>query len=91
MAVFEVTAPNGKTIEIEGDTPPSEQELDKIFADMPQDNLEGNGSEEQPFQIGVSKNVDLRPSALADNLAKHIVALPIAGYNALKNKSFKGV
>lgn len=90
MAVFEVTAPNGKTLEIEGDTPPSEQELDKIFADMPQDNLEGNGSEEQPFQIGVSKNVDLRPSALTDNLAKHIVALPIAGYNALKNKSFKG-
>lgn len=37
MAVFEVTAPNGKTLEIEGDTPPSEQELDKIFADMPQD------------------------------------------------------
>lgn len=90
MAVFEVTAPNGKTLEIEGDTPPSEQELDKIFADMPQDNLGGNGSEEQPFQIGVYKNVDLRPSALADNLAKHIVALPIAGYNALKNKSFKG-
>lgn len=59
-------------------------------ADMPQDNLGGNGSEEQPFQIGVYKNVDLRPSALADNLAKHIVALPIAGYNALKNKSFKG-
>lgn len=90
MAVFEVTAPNGKTLEIEGDTPPSEQELDKIFADMPQDNLEGNGSETQPFQLGVSKNVDLRPSALADNIAKHIVALPIAGYNALKNKSFKG-
>lgn len=90
MAVFEVTAPNGKTLEIEGDTPPSEQELDKIFADMPQDSFEGNGSEEQPFQIGVSKNIDLRPSALADNIAKHIVALPIAGYNALKNKSFKG-
>lgn len=90
MAVFEVTAPNGKTLEIEGDTPPSEQELDKIFADMPQDSFEGNGSEEQPFQIGVAKNIDLRPSALADNLAKHIVALPIAGYNALKNKSFKG-
>lgn len=90
MAVFEVTAPNGKTLEIEGDTPPSEQELDKIFADMPQDNLEGNGSETQPFQLGVSKNVDLRPSALADNIAKHIVALPIAGYNALKNKSFRG-
>ena len=89
MAVFEVTAPNGKTLEIEGDTPPSEQELDKIFADMPQDNLAGNGSEEQPFQIGVSKNIDLRPSALADNIAKHIVALPIAGYNAIKNKSFK--
>nr|DAQ50964.1 MAG TPA: hypothetical protein [Caudoviricetes sp.] len=90
MAVFEVTAPNGKTLEIEGDTPPSEQELDKIFADMPQDSFGGNGSEEQPFQIGVSKNIDLRPSALADNIAKHIVALPIAGYNALKNKSFKG-
>lgn len=90
MAVFEVTAPNGKTLEIEGDTPPNEQELDKIFADMPQDSLEGNGSEMQPFQLGVSKNIDLRPSALADNLAKHIVALPIAGYNALKNKSFRG-
>lgn len=59
-------------------------------ADMPQDSLEGNGSETQPFQLGVSKNIDLRPSALADNIAKHIVALPIAGYNAIKNKSFKG-
>jgi len=32
MAIFEIEAPNGKILEIEGDMPPSEVELDEIFA-----------------------------------------------------------
>lgn len=31
MAIYEVTAPNGRVLEIEGDTPPTEAELDDIF------------------------------------------------------------
>lgn len=31
MAIYEITAPNGQTLEIEGDTPPSEADLDEIF------------------------------------------------------------
>lgn len=32
MAIFEVTSPNGKTLEIEGETQPTEQELEQIFS-----------------------------------------------------------
>ena len=31
MAVYEITAPNGQVLEIEGDTPPTEADLDEIF------------------------------------------------------------
>lgn len=31
MAIYEITAPNGRVLEIEGDTPPTEAELDDIF------------------------------------------------------------
>lgn len=31
MAIYEITAPNGQTLEIEGDTPPTEADLDEIF------------------------------------------------------------
>ena len=63
MAVFEVTAPNGKTLEIEGDTPPSEQELDRIFADMPQ-----TGNDNDP---SVNKNEDEQPiQTLQGGIAK---------------------
>lgn len=63
MAIYEVTAPNGKTLEIEGDTPPNEQDLDKIFADLPQEGAETlpslqlneDGSLQQPLQGKVKK------------------------------------
>lgn len=51
--------------------------------------LSEDGSLQQPLQVSVSK-FDLRPSHLADEAAKRLVALPIAGYNAIKNRSFKG-
>lgn len=31
MAIYEIIAPNGQTLEIEGDTPPTEADLDEIF------------------------------------------------------------
>ena len=31
MAIYEITAPNGQVLEIEGDTPPTEADLDEIF------------------------------------------------------------
>ena len=62
-----------------------------VTFDEPLQNIQINedGSLKQPLQGNVKK-FDLRPSALADEAAKRIVALPIAGYNAIKNKSFKG-
>lgn len=63
MAIYEITAPDGRQLEIEGDTPPSEQDLDRIFADMPSYNtnnlpsiqLNNDGSLQQPLQGSVSK------------------------------------
>ena len=64
---------------------------DVTFDEPKIDNVQVNedGSLKQPLQ-GSVKKFDLRPSALADEAAKRIVAVPIAGYNAIKNKSFKG-
>lgn len=85
MAVFEVTAPNGKTLEIEGDTPPSEQELDRIFADMPQENsnnlpsiwVNEDGSPQQPLQGSVSKKRFLPGQEFFKGLGQGISALGV--------------
>lgn len=85
MAVFEVTAPNGKTLEIEGDTPPSEQELDRIFADMPQENsnnlssiwINEDGSSQQPLQGSVSKKRFLPGQEFFKGLGQGISALGV--------------
>lgn len=92
MAIYEITAPDGRQLEIEGDTPPNEQDLDRIFADLPsaQERMQQNTNNESPtFQLSANK-INLRPSHLVDEAAKRVVALPIAGYNAVKNRSFKG-
>lgn len=95
MAVYEIEAPNGKILEIEGDTLPTEAELDAIFAqtntNVPQiDNVQVNedGSLKQPLQGGVKK-FDLRPSALAKETAVRLLAHPLARYNAMKDKTYK--
>lgn len=85
MAVFEVTAPNGKTLEIEGDTPPSEQELDRIFADMPQENsnnlssiwVNEDGSPQQPLLGSVSKKRFLPGQEFFKGLGQGISALGV--------------
>ena len=65
MAKFEITAPNGQILEIEGDTPPSEAELDDIFA-----SVGANTSQEQPQSNGI----DLTPSGLV----KQAMSVPAA-------------
>lgn len=57
MAIYEITAPDGRQLEIEGDTPPSERDLDKIFSNLPP--LQGDSSSIQPqngmIKGGISK------------------------------------
>lgn len=64
MAIFEITAPDGRQLEIEGDTPPTEQDLDKIFANLPSDNS-GNIKH---------KGIDLSPSGLVKQATAGIAA-----------------
>lgn len=45
MAIYSFTSPSGLSLDIEGDTPPNEQELDAIFADA-----ESKGAAPQPQQ-----------------------------------------
>lgn len=96
MAIYEVTAPDGRQLEIEGDTPPTEQDLDKIFADLPvQDNspqlpeiqINEDGSIRQPLQGGVKKNINLTPSGISSVIGKNIVAGLGAPFSAIKNKT----
>lgn len=87
MAIYEVTAPNGQILEIEGDTPPSEAELDEIFNTT-------NTTVKEPTK-SQSKGIDLTPSGISRNIAAGIVtpiqaiknnqSLPEA-YNAVQNE-----
>ena len=97
MAVYEIEAPNGKILEIEGDAPPTETELDEIFAQtnttaeqpqLPQIQVNEDGSLKEPLQ-GSVKKFDFRPSNLAKEAAIRILAHPLARYNAIKNKTYK--
>ena len=74
MPIYEIEAPDGRILEIEGNQPPSEKELDNIFASV--------GSTQQPTQPK-KVGVNLTPSGLinqftntvSSGLASPIVAL----------------
>lgn len=74
MPIYEIEAPDGRILEIEGNQPPNEQELDDIFASV--------GSTQQSTQPKKA-GVDLTPSGLinqftntvSSGLASPIVAL----------------
>lgn len=57
MAIYEITAPDGRQLEIEGDTPPSERDLDDIFSNLPP--LQGDNKTIYPkngmIKSGISK------------------------------------
>ena len=84
MPIYEIEAPDGRILEIEGDQFPSEAELNDIFASTQQ--VQGQGTESQPFQVGVSKNVDLRPSGVIDKVSDYVVGAPVAAVESLVTK-----
>lgn len=60
MSTFEVTGPDGRVVTLEGDTPPSEQELDQIFSsvkDTPSFDLTGNTAQPAIDQSQLSPTV----------------------------------
>lgn len=60
---FEITSPSGKVLEIEGDAPPSEAELDEIFKSVDSGNVEPTSNK---------KGLDLTPSGLTRNVGNTI-------------------
>lgn len=75
MPIYEVEAPNGQILEIEGDTPPSEQDLDNIFKNTNTQNLE---QQQEPIKAGVS--IDVTPSGLfkgSQNVVASALTAPI--------------
>lgn len=80
MPVYEIEAPNGKILEIEGDTPPTEQELDEIFQST-------NTNTEQPQRLSGGVGIDVTPSGLLKNTANIATSAITAPLYALKNKT----
>lgn len=81
MAIYEVEAPDGRILEIEGSQPPTESELNDIFKSM--NNTNKSAQTEQPIRQDVpfedlkvsdfTRNMDLTPSGIfqaAVNMAK---------------------
>ena len=63
MPIYEIEAPDGRILEIEGNQPPSEKELDDIFASV--------GSIQQPTHPKKA-GVDLTPSGLINQFANTV-------------------
>lgn len=65
MPIYEVEAPDGRILEIEGDQFPSEQELDKIFA-----SVGSNKQSQQPEykQISLKEVFNATPDELNENM-----------------------
>lgn len=71
MPVYEVTDPDtGKTLEIEGDSPPSEQELEQIFSSQPEPDFIGAGVIEPAMAVasGIEKSITGGLSGIAQSL-----------------------
>lgn len=70
MPIYEIEAPNGQVLEIEGDKLPTEQELKDIFAKVnasSSSNITKNKNIVQENSIPSSKQLDLTPSGLVNN------------------------
>lgn len=74
MAIYEITAPNGQTLEIEGDTPPSEAELDEIFAQTKTNESTDAQNKTQAPLRPTAKGIDLTPSGLLHKPINAIVS-----------------
>ena len=74
MPIYEVEAPNGQILEIEGDTPPSEQDLDNIFKNTNTQNIQP----QEPIKAG--GGVDITPSGLfkgSQNVVASALTAPV--------------
>jgi len=92
MPVFEITDPTGRTLEIEGDSPPSEAELEEIFAGMggiPEAELQAEAPAQQPTQNEEGGLVD-RFLGPAKTFITGAIAEPIAGVAGLASLPFVG-
>lgn len=72
MPIYEVEAPNGQILEIEGDTQPSEQDLDNIFKNTNTQNIQP----QEPIKAGAG--VDITPSGMIKRTNALLDSAPIA-------------
>ncbi len=74
MPIYEITAPNGKVFEIEGDSPPTEQELNQIYKNIP-------SSKPSPVRNGIPVYGNLPPVPVSNETPDNVTNL-IQDYNA---------
>lgn len=94
MPTYEITAPDGRQLEIEGDTPPTEQDLDRIFADMPDNNTNAltniqvneDGSLQQPLQGEVTKRKYVPGQEFFKGIAQGVSSLGVGLGKQFGNK-----
>lgn len=89
MPIYEIEAPNGQVLEIEGDKLPTEQELKDIFAKVnasSSSNITKNKNIVQGDSIPSSKQLDLTPSGLVNNTSHAIASALTAPIGMIKDK-----
>lgn len=83
MAIFEIEAPNGKILEIEGENPPSEAELDKIFAQTGTTNNAGTEQKINKQPVRPSAKGVKTPEQISDYFKQN------AQYELAKRREFE--
>lgn len=84
MAKVKITLNDGSTKIVQLDDNFTDADIEEVTNTLNSSlDLQGQGTEAEPFQVGVSKNIDLRPSGLATTAAKYAVGVPTSAVESL--------
>ena len=84
MAKVKITLNDGSTKIVQLDDNFTDADIEEVTNSLNSTlDLQGQGTESKPFQLGIEKKIDLRPSGLARTAAKYAVGVPTSAVESL--------
>ena len=87
MAKVKITLNDGSTKIVQLDDNFTDADIEEVANSLNSSlNLQGQGTESEPFKLGVEKNIDLRPSGLINKATDYLVGVPTSAIESLVTK-----
>lgn len=87
MAKVKITLNDGSTKIVQLDDNFTDADIEEVANSLNSSlNLQGQGTESEPFKLGVEKNIDLRPSGLINKATDYLIGVPASAIESLVTK-----